>query len=76
MMRCNKKEEIEYCDGTKWLTLMLVPPLGKSSLQPAASCQQIATRYKSSSYNGQYWIKPSPTDPSFQVGSNLISKFN
>ena len=72
MMRYNKKEGIEYCDGTKWLTLMLVSVLGKSSLQPAVSCQQMAYKYKSSSYNGQYWIKPSTSDQPFQVGNNLI----
>ena len=69
MVRYNKKEGIEYCDGTKWLSLM---SLGKSSLQPAVSCQQIADKYKSSSYNGQYWIKPSTSDPPFQVRNNLI----
>ena len=34
------------------------------------------SNHQTHSYNGQYWIKPSATDPPFQVGSNLISLIN
>ena len=70
MMRFNKTiNEVEYCDGTKWLTL-------HSALQPASSCKQIAFKFKSSSNNGQYWIKPTANDPPFQVGNNPIISDN
>ncbi|XP_062500513.1 collagen alpha-2(I) chain-like [Corticium candelabrum] len=64
MMKYNiQQKEVEYCNGTKWLQLQP----SSMSLLPASSCKEIALKYKSSSYNGQYWIKPSSSDPPFQV---------
>ena len=68
MVRYNKKvKELEYCDGTKWSTFLLEGELGRSALLSASSCTQISLKYKSSSNNGQYWIRPSASDPPFQV---------
>ena len=77
MVRYNKKvKELEYCDGTKWSTFLLVGEFGRSALWPASSCTQISLKYKSSSNNGQYWIKLSASDSPFQVKNytlNLIT---
>ena len=64
--------EIEYCNGTKWLTLLTLKSLAQlgDSLLPASSCKQIALTYKSSFSNGPYWIKPSASDASYQVRNN------
>ena len=66
-----QQKEVEYCNGTKWLQLQP----SSMSLLPASSCKEIALKYKSSSYNGQYWIKPSSSDPPFQVENNLPIRF-
>ncbi|XP_062500050.1 uncharacterized protein LOC134177284 [Corticium candelabrum] len=74
--------EIEYCNGIKWLTLLPLAQLGSSSLLPASSCKQIALMYKSSFSNGPYWIKPSASDASYQTfcygneGWSLILKID
>ena len=68
---------VEYCNGSYWLTLSLLPLLGSSPQLPASSCREVATTYRSSSKNGQYWIKPSLNEPAFQVGdqsSIMVSK--
>ncbi|XP_062508576.1 collagen alpha-1(V) chain-like [Corticium candelabrum] len=80
MMRYSTKmKEIEYCDGNKWLPL--IQP-GNSLLMPALSCKQIALEHNLSFNNGQYWIKPSVSDPPFKVfcdtseGWTLIMKID
>ena len=72
MMRYSTKmKEIEYCDGNKWLPL--IQP-GNSLLMPALSCKQIALEHNLSFNNGQYWIKPSVSDPPFKVKQFNINK--
>jgi hypothetical protein len=70
LLRYNKQlKVVEYCDGNNWLILSGdVSLLGKSPQNPASSCREVATKYRSSSKNGQYWIKPSLNEPAFQVG--------
>ena len=68
-MKYNEQvKEVEYCNTSHWLTLVLTP--GSSFLLPASSCKQIELddMYSSSHHNGQYWIRPSFNDPPFQVG--------
>ncbi|XP_062499935.1 uncharacterized protein LOC134177196 isoform X1 [Corticium candelabrum] len=66
-------KEIKSCD-------YLV--LGSSFLLPESTCRLIALKYNSFSHNGQYWIKPSCNNPSFQVfcdaseGWTLIMKID
>ena len=65
------KGEIENCTGYKLLYLMFLST-GQASVKLHRSCLQIAKKYKSSSYNGQYWIKPSSSNLPFRVRNNLI----
>ncbi|XP_062500511.1 uncharacterized protein LOC134177751 [Corticium candelabrum] len=83
MMKYNEQvKEVEYCNTSHWLTLVLTP--GSSFLLPASSCKQIELddMYSSSHHNGQYWIRPSFNDPPFQVfcdaseGWTLIMKID
>ena len=71
LMKYNQQvRKVEYCDGSKWLSLPQIDSsirIGYSPLQPASTCKEIALKYKSSLMNGQYWIKPSSTHPPFQV---------
>jgi hypothetical protein len=70
LLRYNKQlKVVEYCDGNDWMILSsYVSLLGKLPQNPASSCREVATKYRSSSKNGQYWIKPSLNEQAFQVG--------
>jgi hypothetical protein len=74
LMRYNKMwKGVEYCDGSDWLILRgVLTLLGSSPDLPATSCGEIAKNYRSSSRNGQYWIKPSSNEPSFQAYCDAV----
>lgn len=66
LMKYNKQlKAVQYCDGAGWLSLS--PSIKGTATNPAASCKEVATHSKSGSDSGQYWIRPSLSEPPFQV---------
>lgn len=65
LMKYNKQlKAVEYCDGITWLILQPMPS-GSVSM-PVSSCKRLAES-KYSVPSGYYWIRPSLSEPSFQV---------